>query len=144
MATHSSILAWKIPRTEKPAVPGVAKSQTQWSMNTCMRIQPRKGHRRATRSTRVSRAVRRGLAGKWYSRVNSSQQAACPPRQGASAQGSRGSPLAASAAPVTASLLLPGKGCARIPVCGAETPSACCLEVWEAAWRPCLLRFEPQ
>ena len=25
MATHSSILAWKIPRTEKPIVHGVAK-----------------------------------------------------------------------------------------------------------------------
>ena len=34
MATHSSILAWKIPWTEEPGglVPGVAKSQTQLSM----------------------------------------------------------------------------------------------------------------
>ena len=30
MATHSSILAWKIPWTEEP-VPGVAKSQTRLS-----------------------------------------------------------------------------------------------------------------
>ena len=29
MATHSSILAWKIPWTEEPAVHGVSKSQTQ-------------------------------------------------------------------------------------------------------------------
>ena len=29
MATHSSILAWKIPWTEEPTVHGVAKSQTQ-------------------------------------------------------------------------------------------------------------------
>ena len=32
MATHSSILAWKIPWMEKPGqatVPGVAKTQTQ-------------------------------------------------------------------------------------------------------------------
>ena len=30
MATHSSILAWRIPRTEEPGgVLGVAKSQTQ-------------------------------------------------------------------------------------------------------------------
>ena len=33
MATHSSILAWKIPRTEEPdwLVHGIAKSQTQLS-----------------------------------------------------------------------------------------------------------------
>ena len=31
MATHSSILAWEIPRTEEPTVHGVAKSQTQLS-----------------------------------------------------------------------------------------------------------------
>ena len=36
MATHSSILAWEIPRTEEPGyrraiVHGVAKSQTQLS-----------------------------------------------------------------------------------------------------------------
>ena len=34
MATHSSILAWKIPQTEEPwwaTVHGVAKSQTQLS-----------------------------------------------------------------------------------------------------------------
>ena len=35
MATHSSILAWKIPWTEKPGGPamalGIAKSQTQLS-----------------------------------------------------------------------------------------------------------------
>ena len=28
MATHSSILAWKIPWTEEPGVHGVAKSRT--------------------------------------------------------------------------------------------------------------------
>jgi len=28
MATHSSILAWRIPWTEEPTVHGVAKSQT--------------------------------------------------------------------------------------------------------------------
>ena len=32
MATHSSILAWRIPRTEEPATAhGVAKSQTRLS-----------------------------------------------------------------------------------------------------------------
>ena len=31
MVTHSSTLAWKIPRTEEPTVHGVAKSQTQLS-----------------------------------------------------------------------------------------------------------------
>ena len=31
MATHSSILSWEIPKTEKPAVHGVIKSQTQLS-----------------------------------------------------------------------------------------------------------------
>ena len=31
MASHSSTLAWKIPWTEEPAVPGVAKSRTQLS-----------------------------------------------------------------------------------------------------------------
>ena len=31
MATHSSILAWRLPWTEKPGVHGVAKSQTQLS-----------------------------------------------------------------------------------------------------------------
>ena len=31
MATHSSILAWRIPWTEEP-VHGIAKSQTQLSM----------------------------------------------------------------------------------------------------------------
>ena len=33
MATHSSILAWRIPRTEEPGRPGygVAKSRTQLS-----------------------------------------------------------------------------------------------------------------
>ena len=39
MTTNSSILAWKIPRTEEPAtlhtVHGVAKSQTQLSDITC-------------------------------------------------------------------------------------------------------------
>ena len=38
MAIHSSILAWKIPRTEEPVglyiVHGVAKSQTQLSTHT--------------------------------------------------------------------------------------------------------------
>ena len=37
MATHSSILAWEIPRTEELVEPqsnGVAKSQTQLSMST--------------------------------------------------------------------------------------------------------------
>ena len=38
MAIHSSILAWKIPRTEEPVglyiVHGVAKSQTQLSTRT--------------------------------------------------------------------------------------------------------------
>ena len=29
MATHSSILAWRIPWTEEPTVQGVTKSQTQ-------------------------------------------------------------------------------------------------------------------
>ena len=29
MATHSSILAWRIPRTEEPGGHGVAKSWTQ-------------------------------------------------------------------------------------------------------------------
>ena len=33
MATHSSILAWKIPRTEEPAV---TKSRTQLSMRVCV------------------------------------------------------------------------------------------------------------
>ena len=28
MATHSSILAWGIPRTEKPTVHGITRSQT--------------------------------------------------------------------------------------------------------------------
>ena len=34
MATHSSILAWKIPWTEEPGglAPGATKSQTQLSM----------------------------------------------------------------------------------------------------------------
>ena len=34
MVTHSSILAWRIPRTEEPGwftVHGVAKSRTRWS-----------------------------------------------------------------------------------------------------------------
>ena len=31
MATHSSILAWKIPKTEEPGRHGVAKSRTQLS-----------------------------------------------------------------------------------------------------------------
>ena len=31
MATHSSILSWEIPKTEKPTVHGVIKSQTQLS-----------------------------------------------------------------------------------------------------------------
>ena len=31
MAPHSSTLAWKIPWTEEPAVPWVAKSQTRLS-----------------------------------------------------------------------------------------------------------------
>ena len=31
MATHSSILAWKIPWTEEPAVHGVAKNRTRLS-----------------------------------------------------------------------------------------------------------------
>ena len=31
MATHSSILTWKISRMEEPAVHGVAKSRTQLS-----------------------------------------------------------------------------------------------------------------
>ena len=31
MATHFSILAWKIPWTEEPTVHGVAKSQTRLS-----------------------------------------------------------------------------------------------------------------
>ena len=34
MATHSSILAWKIPWTEEPA--GVAKSRTQLSTHTLL------------------------------------------------------------------------------------------------------------
>ena len=34
MATHSSILAWKIPWTEEPIVHGVAKSWTQLSKNS--------------------------------------------------------------------------------------------------------------
>ena len=45
MATHSSILAWRIPRTEDPgglhAVHGVARSQTglkQLSMHTYMSL----------------------------------------------------------------------------------------------------------
>ena len=36
MATHSSIVAWEIPRTEEPVEPqtkGVAKSQTRLSMS---------------------------------------------------------------------------------------------------------------
>ena len=33
MATHSSILAWKILWTEEPDVHGVAKSQTRLSTN---------------------------------------------------------------------------------------------------------------
>ena len=36
MATHSSILAWKIPWTEEPTVHGVAKSQTQLSSFTSL------------------------------------------------------------------------------------------------------------
>ena len=31
MASHSSTLAWKLPRMEEPAVHGVAKSRTQLS-----------------------------------------------------------------------------------------------------------------
>ena len=37
MATHSSILAWRIPRTEEPGgvqPPGVTKNQTQLSAHT--------------------------------------------------------------------------------------------------------------
>ena len=34
MATHSSILAWKIPWPEEPTVHGITKSQTQLSMHT--------------------------------------------------------------------------------------------------------------
>ena len=37
MATHSSILAWKIPWTEEPG--GVAKSQTQLSMHDITLVQ---------------------------------------------------------------------------------------------------------
>ena len=36
MATHSSILAWKIPWTEEPSwatAHGVAKSRTQWTLS---------------------------------------------------------------------------------------------------------------
>ena len=29
MATHSSVLAWRSPQTEKPAVHGAAQSQTR-------------------------------------------------------------------------------------------------------------------
>ena len=39
MATHSSILAWRIPWTEEMTVQGVTKSQTQLkclSMHTCI------------------------------------------------------------------------------------------------------------
>ena len=32
VATHSSILAWRIPQTEKPTVHGIPKSQTRLSM----------------------------------------------------------------------------------------------------------------
>ena len=41
MATHSSILAWKIPWTEEPTVHGVAKSQTQLSNFTSLHIHPK-------------------------------------------------------------------------------------------------------
>ena len=37
MATHSSILAWRIPWTEEPGQsPGVAKSQTRLSEHACI------------------------------------------------------------------------------------------------------------
>ena len=36
MATHSSVLAWKIPWTEEPTVHGVAKSQTRLSNFTSL------------------------------------------------------------------------------------------------------------
>ena len=36
MVTHSSILAWRIPRTEKATVHGVAKSWTQLSEFTSL------------------------------------------------------------------------------------------------------------
>ena len=34
MATHSCIIAWRISRTEEPAVHGVSKSQKQLSTGT--------------------------------------------------------------------------------------------------------------
>ena len=47
MATHSSILAWRIPWTEKPVtVHGVAKNQTQLGVHGSLRH-----HRRISRPT---------------------------------------------------------------------------------------------
>ena len=39
MATHSSILIWKIPWTEEPTVHGASKSKTQLSDGTRMYTQ---------------------------------------------------------------------------------------------------------
>ena len=38
MATHSSILAWKIPWTEEPGIHGVAKSKTRLSNETTTKL----------------------------------------------------------------------------------------------------------
>lgn len=81
---------------------------------------------KAPSRARVNRVTRR-------CNRNPSPQVACllPGREAVAS--SRERPFAAFATLVTASLLLPGKQCARIPVCGATTPSACHLEVWEGS-----------
>ena len=46
MATHSSILAWRIPRTEEPGrleFMVLQRGGPDWSTNTCTFI-PKKGH----------------------------------------------------------------------------------------------------